>query len=611
MAQIGQIIPRYGHPHSETYINDNTEFTPAVAEESDESFKSIFVITSAKGRDGVMVEKTNQTDYLKEFGKPNFQLYGQPGYNAHAFLGGNAVKAYILRVMPEDALYANSVVLAKVKPESGKLTIKLEVQALTSVTDKEDIVNQVDLLTSPEADENGYLTYPIIAPYVLGRGTYGDAFRFRLSSSAQLDKENDYRNYRLEVLELDGSLTSREVFTGTLTPDALSGDNSLYLTDKIEDPDTGSSIIGLYINNENLSAIYNLYKGAVPETTVTEELFPFFTGKLKDGTTLPGYTIELDAENPVSLDNPEGIPLAGGSDGSFGTSVDAGVREQKIIEAYTAAFAGTIDPAIKSKFRTPANLLLDAGYPDEVKRQLVNLAVNRYDAPLQIDGGILNTADEAISWGESFYDIADRVFSKNFQHYRIRDPFSGKSIPVTMTYFFAKYYPAHVAAAGNETPFTGEEYARLLGAVKNSLKPIVDADDNETKEALYNLRLNYFQTIGENNFVRATQSTAQNIWSDLSEENNMAVTLDMKRELEALNNSLTYDFAEPEDRKGFTEDGNRMLEDKFTGKARSMEVRFEMNAFEEERSILHCYAEVIFRSMAKTSIIEIDINKRV
>jgi hypothetical protein len=123
--------------------------------------------------------------------------------------------------------------------------------------------------------------------------------------------------------------------------------------------------------------------------------------------------------------------------------------------------------------------------------------------------------------------------------------------------------------------------------------------------------LNYFQALSENTFVRGTQSTSQNIWSDLSEEHNMHVLLEMKRKLENMIAGLSYNFAEADDRSRFSEDANRMFEGYAGNKVRSASVSFSMNAWEEERSILHCYLGVIFRTISKRSVVEIDINKRV
>lgn len=613
MPQAGQIIPNYLQPHVMTVINDNTEFKEVTAP-VDEGTRSIFVFTSPKGRDNTVLEIKSVSQLLEEYGRPVFKMHGQPIYNAYAFLSSGSAKAWCMRVMPSDATYSNVVIVAKVKPDktAGKLKIRLEAMKMEGLTDKEDVESMVSLLTKTDPDVNGYKTYPLMAFYSQGRGVYGDSFRVRISQSIQSDRENGFKNYRVEVLELENTLNRKELFVGTLYPDAVVGLTSLFIEDKINDKVGGSQKINIYVAQENLQAIFDLYKTIKPNTTLTEETIDFIFGKAADGTVVDGLVIESDNKT-IALDAPEGVPFSAGGDGAFTYNpATLGDRETAIDKAYKAAFRGDLDSAILSKRRTPAEVILDAGYSEEVKRELIALINKRYDAYGYIDAGIINTLTDAITWGESMLGLGDRIFSKEFQHFKIRDPFSGKNIPVTITFFYARMLPNHLKTYGPHVPFVGETYATLTGAINGSLKPVVDADDLDTKEKLYNLRLNYFQSLSENTFVRGTQTTSQNKWSDLSEEHNMRVLLEMKRKLEDMCASLIYNFAEAEDRKRFTEDANRLFANGYVGiKVRSAEVKFEMSPFEEERSILHCYLAVVFRTIAKRVIVEIDINKRV
>lgn len=617
MPQMGQVVPAYLQPHIMTLINDNTEFKDVVTA-SEEGIRSIFVFTSEKGRDGVFLDKKSVTELLEEYGNPNFKLHGQPVYNAYSFLSGGKTKAWCLRVMPNNAAYANLTLVAKVKvdttvPEKPVLVIRFEAMQHSGLVSTSEVPTLTDLLTSETPDVDGYRTYPLMTFYSLGRGTYGNGFRIRVTGSPQSDKENGFRNFRFEVLELENTVTRKEVFNGTVFPEAVSGLTSLFISDVVSDSDSGSQKLGLYTADHNFKAIYEMYKAEVrKDTKLLEEQFSILTGLNTDGTPIDGVTFDTTAKTFVPLDAPEGIPLSGGTEGSFEVKPDAlDVREEAIDKAYSSAFRGEIDRAILSKRRTPAELIFDAGYSDEVKRDLVTLLTKRYDAYGFIDAGILNTTTDALAWGEAMSGLSDRIFSKEFQHFKIRDPFSGKAIPVTMTYMFARAIPAHFIGAGNQTPFVGENFATLNGAIKNTIKPVVDADDLDVKEKLYNLRLNYFQALAENTFVRGTQTTSQNIWSDLSEENNMHVLLEMKRKLEAMVAGLSYNFAEAEDRQRFTEDANRLFDGYAGVKVRTATVNFDMNKWEEERSIIHCYMAVTFRTMAKRAIIEIDINKRV
>ncbi len=130
------------------------------------------------------------------------------------------------------------------------------------------------------------------------------------------------------------------------------------------------------------------------------------------------------------------------------------------------------------------------------------------------------------------------------------------------------------------------------------------------KEKLYDAKLNYYEAVAENVFARATQQTAQSINSDLSEENNMLITLEIKDIAERETISRRYNFAEPSDRALFTEVLNERVKH-LRELVRSVEVYYDMSAEEEAKSVIHCYIQVIFRTMAKSSIVEINVNKRV
>jgi hypothetical protein len=340
-------------------------------------------------------------------------------------------------------------------------------------------------------------------------------------------------------------------------------------------------------------------------------------------TVMNKHTVALESKiliqrtepDAVSIDRIEGIVFTGGDDGAFSITNDPTARTNAINAAYISAFNGDTDKRILSKRRTPCELMFDANYDDLVKKMLIALLIRRYDAYGYIDAGILNTSTDAVDWADAMQDYCDRVFSKDCQHFKIRDPFSGKTVPMTMTYFLASRLPGHYKNSGNHVPFVGENYARLTGYVKDSLKPVIDADDMAIKEKLYVKKVNYVEAIAEDIYIRGTQSTSQfgndsTKWSDLSEENNMVVLLEMKRIIETYVSSKIYNFVSATERRAFAEDMNNRFAGYVGSKIASFSIQFEMNQWETERSILHCYLSVVFRTMAKRGIIEIDINKR-
>ena len=714
MPRDGQIIPEYLVPHVKTYINDNSIFEDIAQVPVDDGIRLLCVFASARGEDRVVKTFTDVNDYIAEYGTPNYDLYGQACYMPYAALLSGRAKVHCMRIMPADAAYSNIIIYANVKTETDTTVSPnvTEVKTYFSakyedpLTDPDSLQAAVDVNTDGELNSTtGYTAYPIMGFRCKGRGTYGDSLRVRLTVDTTLDKENEYKNYILEIFN-SGAYGSREIWRCTLNPNAIVSNESLFLTDVVNDPEAGSALVEAYISVDGLKAVYAQYAAVAGTGAVPETEFDFLTGMTKAGTAITGYkiidyTTDATITDGVRIDNVSGLVFGGGSEGSFVsqpepvadstinplflTEITAPTVEEaeailkdpdtytsqsltlaagKIVKVsivndrgerverdeyyenmdgsaanwkhliiyadeamdaeYIAAFTGVhpnetaeeyanhpYDPAIRSKRRTPAELILDANYSSEVKAALVQLALNRYDAQLYLDAGIINTIAQASEWGTEVEDYADAIINKECQHYDIKDPFTGKKISLTTTYFLAQNLPTHIYNEGGHVPFVGQRFSQLSGHIKNSVRPLIDADDLLNKEILYNKKVNFMECIAENVYIRGTQNTSQTEFSDLSEQNNMNTLLLMKRQLEDLVSGRLYDFSDDESRRQLTEDAERLFSGYINSKIREFTISFSMNEFEETRSILHCYLAVTFRTLAKRAIIEIDINKRV
>ena len=637
MPRSGQIVPEYLTPHVKTYINDNSIFTSNETTQIENGVRLLTVFASAKGEDGVIKPITSISDYLEEYGTPNFNLYGQPCYMPYAALRSGNAKCYCMRVMPQTATYANVVISAYTQvaenAETGARNFKVKFVAtpVSNITNKETMSLKMQEIASYPPQEvsvrgEQYNVFPLFSIISKGRGQYGNAYRIRMVSDNLMNQDNNYTNYIFEVLDSSsGSVILKEQHRGGFNYDAIVDNDSLLFDDVIGNPELGSKKIEFVTNIDGFLNMYETYKEFVTtelqESVADYTICDMLSGKTKTGASMPGYFIDSTAIDFAALDSTIGIALGNGDDSTFAANytpiADAdgnpGVtRQQAIDDAYIKAFNGDFDSSIRSKRSVPCELILDANYSEEVKLKLAELALHRYDARCILDAGILTTVSAAHNWitKENIKSVSDCIISKECQHYKIRDPFTGRVIPVTTTYYFAEQLPTHYRVVGNHIPFVGERYAQISSHVRNSLKPAIDADNLEVKEALYTNHCNFFECIAEDNFVRGTQSTSQITLSDLSEENNVAVMLEMKRMLEEFVSGNLFNFSEAEDRLRFTEDATRMFADFRGSKVNSFEVYFDMNAFEAQRSILHCYLSVVFRGISKRGIIEIDINKR-
>ena len=609
MVVNGKNIVDYDHPFNVTIINDNSVI-PEFRTSTPDRVNFLCVFMGGKGRDNKLIKMTSKTDFVEEFGKPDVLKYGQPILNAYASIVDQYSYAYCMRVMPTDACYSNLIVLAKYKVED-KLKIKLVTKSVGELKNINQFESMIEHETNLEDDEAGYKTIPLFAVRSLGRGKYGNSYRIRLTNVFSRKKGLPYRTYRFELLDVDEGNTVVETFDGCLYDYTLNS-RSMILSDVVDGETKFSNRVGVYVNEEAFETLYDQYCTLYDSEEVpvkNYKLFDPINAMNNDKTKIELVEIIKDEEDCVALDRLDGVPLIGGTDGSL--EGEENIHESELAEElYTKAFAGKLDKAILSPRRVPVKFMLDANYPLSVKRQMVQLGLTRYDALIFLDAGLITDHEEALIFGEETMDLNYRIVTKSYQHFQIRDPFSGKKVPVTMTYDYACNLARHIENNGIQTPYTGETYATLKGAVKNSLVPVLDESDEDLKEQLYDLRLNYYEAIAENVFARGTQQTAQDLESDLSEENNMLVTLEIKSIAEKETIAKRYNFAEPADRQLFTEVLNERIRH-VKDMVRSIDVLYDMTEEEEAKQVIHCYIEVIFKTLAKSSIVEINVNSRI
>ena len=303
------------------------------------------------------------------------------------------------------------------------------------------------------------------------------------------------------------------------------------------------------------------------------------------------------------------------ADGSLcSTDVTQWTLQDEIDLCYKNAFSGVYDRRILASRRIPVNAFWDANYSYEVKKVMVDLAIARNDAPVFIDTGIDvdSFSAENINALISDYCITEfnnRLVSKNTQHFKVRETPSQKRVDVSITYFLAQQFADHYMNYSTHIPFV-KSYAQLSGHIRDTLEPTIEDYEADLKEKLCENNFNYFETLDDNVFQRATQNTSQTIVSDLSEENNVFTLYTIKRLVEQDIQAELYDFSDPTTRERFTAYEQAKFASWTGSRVESFNIVFKVNEWEYDHSILHCYIDVVFRGLQKRAILEIDINKR-
>lgn len=632
MAQEIQIVPKYLHSHVETYVNDYTEFEDEASTPVDTNNKFLCVFRSSKGPDNVLIKKDDLSDFKKTYGSSDYSKYGQPLMMPLAILRSGNATVHCMRVMPDDAYAANCILsmLYKADTTTGKFQVKYKASFISkdvfsspafykdSKTFKKQLKLYAQALRTTEPDEDGFIQVPLVTFRMSGRGTYGNDYRWRIARNIEYEMDYGIMLYSFEALSTTNGLEKAATYVGSLVTSSKYAKKLTLINDVLDDAEVGAAVMDVQVFEEYFTEVYDAYAKFVNELdeSLQDDLpsideFDIFFGK-KVGTDEENTNIEILAESEedgtINVDRPQGVTLAGGDDGAF-----AGNDPQKVyraeIEAYCNAFDGVYDNSILSTRRVECDALLDANYPFEVKQHLYDLAVVRDSALLYLDAGIETTAAQVDDMIEEYSIFNTRTCAKEFQHYTVKDPDTAKRVEVSTTYFFAQQLPKHYKNYGSYIPFV-KSYAQLSGHLKNTLQPCIDDIDMELKELLYTNRFNYFETIEENVYQRCSQNTAQMINSDLMEENNMNTLFELKKQLERDCWERLYDFTSAEDRERFSQVEKARFSSWIGTRLDTLNIKFDVNQWEGERSIVHCYADAQFRNLNKRTIIEIDVNKR-
>ncbi|MCM1214017.1 MAG: hypothetical protein NC548_05805 [Lachnospiraceae bacterium] len=623
-----QIIPEHRYPHVMTQINDNTIVTSNYSPSSSDQTALLCVFTSPKGRDNkVITLEEGVASFMEEYGLGPHSQYGQPLMNAYAAAMTGACTLHCMRVMPNDASYSNTTLIAKYKvdtDDAGEPVLKIMFYTKSSDSELTDL-NNIDLCcTVPnEVDEEGFTSVKLFTIASKGRGIYGKNFRFRITTDRSNDKLNDFKNYFLGIYSTENGLEQKENFGVVWAAEALYSGLSYAADDVVNDSQSGSTRIQLYTNTDGFEALFEAYKAACPDTTLNQTEFdPFFGLDKWTRDPLPNLQIigTADAspaganETAVAVSSTDGIPLTGGSDGSLSTTIDSRTRQDTLDNLYYRAFSCSIDPLIKSKNRYPTTFIMDADFDVQTKLAIAALANERTDCVAILDCGLgITTKASVRNYVETNLQtiVRDRIETVEAYCMKVRDPYSQKTVTVTSTYWLCGRYPKHIQEwSGKHRPLAGNTFGIMDGYIRDSVYPIFDEDiDSDEMDKLADIHVNFARFNCNQIIIRATQDTRQQKLSNLSELSNVLILLDIKRDCERLCATYEYDFSEADDIARFNVDIEVITARYADAQVRSISGHFDKNDWEAEHSILHLYVELVHKDLIRTTIIEIDVNR--
>lgn len=258
-------MAEYIHPSISSTITDNS-ITYVTASGTTKLFAAF---TSEKGPDNKIKMITSVSEFEFYYGEPNIKLYGQVGYNIVNWLQSGGV-VYCLRVLPDDAGYANAIVNIQTKVSSKKVydvdsnlvtvddvTLRPTV-TYTSTSNNTESSIEIDALRDASSSSNnpktvdGFTNNMIFAVIPKGRGAGYNDLGFRISSTTAYDDTYEFRLYNFEVTKTTTSGATSTIegpFLVSLDPDALSvSGESMFITNVI---DKYSEYFKIIFNEDN------------------------------------------------------------------------------------------------------------------------------------------------------------------------------------------------------------------------------------------------------------------------------------------------------------------------------------------------------------------------
>lgn len=643
MAQTTQIVPKFPYPYVEMHVNDYTLVEDEIVSEDTVEPASIqaYAFQSGKGIDNVWVKKTNRTSAEKMFGKCNYRKYGQPYMQALNVVDQDSSHVWMMRVMPEDATFANTLVcvgykeVEETKDETSTKTFN--VKFFNKSIDTKEVIKTskgIDEFFKKPSDGfipetvDGYKILPLFMVRYAGRGKCGDSYSLRIVPALTYEKEYGIVFYNFQCIDSSNGISVDTNYTAGISPSVKYGSKVATQIDDILSY-TNESIIPMYIttNDDNIDVVFEAYKKFIENGSFTEEEkayvkdlttdqfnIIFGTKVGSDNVSLPGFVVDAVSETGITegwtdtdFTSIKGIELSNGSDGAELKESGDG----SLSSLYLKAYNGTFDRKILSPSRMAVRSFWDANYPLDVKKALVDLVLTRGDARCQLDVGLVNSLsmDNVNTLIDDYAWLNDHQVSVDVHNYDVKDPATQKKVPVTISYLLSAGYVNHVIVYGYHTPYVRKK-CMLEGHVKNSLRPVIDDCDKELKTKLYNNRFNYFESISEDEFVRACQNTTQKDVTDLLEENDSRILIEMENFCYKRVGDHLYNFADSTVRADFIDVTKELIRNEFGSKVQDIDIYFAVSKFESEHSIIHLYLSVTFFGLDKQAIVEIDLNKR-
>lgn len=607
------------YPTSIFEIIDNSD-SPAIA--ATETVQPLFMLgfSSEKGPEDLRLVKGSI--FNKLYGDDiSFAKHGQPLLQA-ALIASNGGTILAKRVVAEDSTLANIAVIAKVKSKEVQKTnalgeplytdsdteqettesdgntpimitvadIVYECKSVENAKNLETIKTTIERDTDLEGTLNSTFVYPLFILADNGRGVSNK--RFKISPDYNTSKYADYMTYVFSTIEKNKTVES---FTFTMNPDVIEAGANKAIDNVIK---TSSNQLVAKLFEANLYAfiekVAEISKNTVEYCVNNDLLF----GRDKRGNLMPSVNVDLDGG--ANLSYSYGINLENGTNGEFGTApFGTEAYKQQLVELFNGTFSNEIYDVDNYKI----DLIVDANYPDDVKRAIESFADFREDLVYIRDMGLgVKTIDEIIA--NNAQNTASKYCATYHTSYDIIDPYTKKQIGVTIGYSLTRLLIEHFKN-GRNRPLAGQLYNMVIpeaieGTV-NFLPKVTPAYDQ--KETLYEARINYASYF-DGVLTLETLFTSQEKDSQFSYINNVLAIQEVVKAIRTRCPKTRYSFIDGEDLEKYKEDVETVL-NKYSNNFLQLKMVYTKDEAMLSNKIFYASLQVQFRNFVQTEYFKI------
>ena len=470
-----------GYPKFRAVIEDQSMIRELEVIKNDGP-KALFMVpyTSDKGREGWRTINKFE-DLTKVIGAISFVIQGQ-ALRTLAEILRNGGSVLCNRMVSSDATLANVTVRARVIKADNVSNVYIYTKSEENAKDFESVreaaLKHVELNDgvpgSSGTDDTDNIDVALFSVAAAGRGE--SSLTFKIVPEYNLSRTNfEYALYSFEVYD---GVNLLDNISFTMNPNVIVNGISQAMNPKLK---TSEQIQVKFYDDEVYKLVETLgvtalSGGAKVDTTALlnyDFLYGYnnkgkatisginYIGEAKDDvdTNPNGWTAKKPTDltdKAINLSAGFGVKLEGGSYGAMGSApIDKPDEYKKLLlDVFGKTTGALYDPVIYDGDAYKLDFIVDCNWPDDVKKQVINVVDARGDCDYFADMGTkFNTVDAMLGYFTNIpYSISTSWYHNFFKVY---DPYTRREITVTMPYLLATKFCNLYAAGATTTPLAG------------------------------------------------------------------------------------------------------------------------------------------------------------